>query len=109
MAATNALLAYGGMTQRWREDIRVEPQLREEADMTANRGDQIERRKTGVGDDHDLAIWHPINGTVSFRQMMGELVTADAVAGHLDRVAENFVVEATPAARSQIETGTRNH
>ena len=26
--------------------------------MTANRGDQIERRETGVGDDHDLAIWH---------------------------------------------------
>jgi hypothetical protein len=28
MAATNVLLAFGGLTQRWREDIRVEPQLR---------------------------------------------------------------------------------
>jgi hypothetical protein len=72
MAATNALLAFGGMTQRWREDICVEPQLRKEADMTANRGDQIERPETGVGGDHDLAIWHRFNAAVSFRQMMGE-------------------------------------
>jgi len=78
MAATNAPLAFGGMTQRWREDIRVEPQPRDEADMTANRGDQVERRETGVGDDHDLAIWHRFNATVSFRQMMGELGTVDA-------------------------------
>ena len=49
------------------------------------------------------AIKTRFNATVSFRQMMGELATVDAVAGHLDRVAENFVVEATPAARSQIE------
>ena len=27
--------------------------------MTANRGDQIERRETGVGDDDGLAIWRP--------------------------------------------------
>jgi hypothetical protein len=40
--------------------------------VTANRGDQIERRETGVGDDHDLAIWHRFNAAVSFRQMMGE-------------------------------------
>ena len=40
--------------------------------MTANCGDQIERRETGVGDDHDLAIWHRFNAAVSFRQMMGE-------------------------------------
>jgi|GEM_PF-5472190 len=72
MAATNALLAFGVMTFRWREDIRAEPQLCEEADMTANRGDQIERRETGVGDDYDLAIWHRFNAAVSFRQMMGE-------------------------------------
>jgi len=31
MAATNALLAFGGLTQRGREDIRVEPQPRDEA------------------------------------------------------------------------------
>jgi hypothetical protein len=40
--------------------------------MTASRGDQIKRRETGVGDDHDLAIWHRFNAAVSFRQMMGE-------------------------------------
>ncbi len=48
------------------------------------------------------AVKTRFNTAVSFRQMMGELGTLDAVAGHLDRVAENFVVEATPA-RSQIE------
>ena len=45
--------------KRWREEVRVEPQPRDETDMTANRGDQIERCETGVGDDDDLAIWHP--------------------------------------------------
>ena len=49
------------------------------------------------------AIKTRFNVAVSFRQMMGELATLDAVAGHLDQVAENFVVEAAPAARSQIE------
>jgi amino acid adenylation domain-containing protein len=49
------------------------------------------------------AIKIRFNAAVSFRQMMGELATVDAVAGHLDRVAENFVVEATGAARSEIE------
>ncbi|MGI8568337.1 MAG: amino acid adenylation domain-containing protein [Methylocella sp.] len=49
------------------------------------------------------AIKTRFNVAVSFRQMMGELATVDAVAGHLDRVAENFVVEAAPAAPSQIE------
>ena len=49
------------------------------------------------------AIKTRFNAAVSFRQMMGELGTVDAVAEHLDQVAENFVVEATPAARSQIE------
>ena len=38
------------------------------------------------------------NVAVSFRQMMGELGTVDAVAGHLDRMAENFVVEAPSRA-----------
>jgi hypothetical protein len=49
------------------------------------------------------AIKTRFNAAVSFRQMMGELATVDAVAGHLDEVAENFVVETTPAARSQFE------
>jgi phosphopantetheine binding protein len=49
------------------------------------------------------AIKIRFNAAVSFRQMLGELATVDAVAGHLHQVAENFVVEATPAARSQIE------
>ena len=49
------------------------------------------------------AIKTRFNAAVSFRQMMGELATVDAVAGHLERVAENFVVEAAPATRSQIE------
>ena len=48
------------------------------------------------------AIKTRFNTVVSFRQMMGELGTLDAVAAHLDAVVENFVVEATPA-RSQIE------
>jgi hypothetical protein len=77
------------MTQRWREDIRVEPQPRDEADMTANRGARSDRRETGVGDDHDLAIWHRFNAAVSFRQMMGELATVDAVAGHLDHCLQS--------------------
>lgn len=37
---------------------------------------------------------------VSFRQMMGELATLDAVAEHLNRTAQNFTVEATPVAGS---------
>ncbi len=49
------------------------------------------------------AIKTRFNVGVSFRQMMGELATLDAVAGHLDQVAENFVAEALPAARSEIE------
>jgi amino acid adenylation domain-containing protein len=50
------------------------------------------------------AIKTRFKAAVSFRQMMGDLATVDAVAGHLDRVAENFfVAEAAPAAPSQIE------
>ena len=40
---------------------------------------------------------------VSFRQMMGELASLDAVAEHLNRTAEDFVVEAAPVARSPSE------
>ncbi|MGQ0444040.1 MAG: amino acid adenylation domain-containing protein [Beijerinckiaceae bacterium] len=49
------------------------------------------------------AIKTRFNAAVSFRQMMGELSTVNAVAEYLDRVAENFVVEAAPAAPGQIE------
>ncbi|MGH6839387.1 MAG: amino acid adenylation domain-containing protein [Methylocella sp.] len=48
------------------------------------------------------AIKIRFNVAVSFRQMMGELATVDAVASHLDQVAENFVVAAAPAP-SRIE------
>src|SRR5208282_138247 len=45
----------------WRrlEQTGVEPQPRDEADMTTNRGDQIERRETGIGEDDVLALRHP--------------------------------------------------
>ena len=43
----------------WREEVRVEPQPGDETDVTANCGDQIECRETGVGDDDDLALRHP--------------------------------------------------
>ncbi len=51
------------------------------------------------------AIKTRFNAAVSFRQMMGELATTDALAKHLNEVAENFTVEA-PAARSQIEANS---
>jgi len=41
------------------KEVRVEPQPGDETDVTANCGDQIERRETGVGDDDDLAIRQP--------------------------------------------------
>jgi acyl transferase domain-containing protein len=40
---------------------------------------------------------------VSFRQMMGELASLDAVADHLNVAAEDFVVEAAPVAQTQSE------
>jgi amino acid adenylation domain-containing protein len=43
---------------------------------------------------------------VSFRQMMGELASLDAVAEHLNRTAEDFVVEAAPVARAQSEAAS---
>ena len=47
------------------------------------------------------AIKTRFNVAVSFRQMMGDLATLDAVADHLNLTAENFAVEAAPIARSQ--------
>ncbi|HUZ91501.1 MAG TPA: aminotransferase class III-fold pyridoxal phosphate-dependent enzyme, partial [Methylocella sp.] len=47
------------------------------------------------------AIKTRFNVAVSFRQMMGDLGTLDAVAEHLNLTAENFVVETAPAARRQ--------
>jgi hypothetical protein len=47
------------------------------------------------------AIKTRFNVAVSFRQMMGDLATLDAVADHLNLTAENFAVEVAPIARSQ--------
>jgi len=49
------------------------------------------------------AIKSRFNVAVSFRQMMGDLPTLDAVAEYLNLKAENFVVEAAPTARSRDE------
>ena len=55
------------------------------------------------------AASRPVSTPPSAFVGMGELATVDAVAGHLDRVAENFAVDATPAARSQIEASPATH
>src|ERR1019366_3351328 len=68
--------------RRWREEVRVKPQPRDETDVTANCGDQIERRETGVGDDDDLALWQPSpnlkNGLAS---KIGQLFVTAPVCG----------------------------
>jgi amino acid adenylation domain-containing protein len=46
------------------------------------------------------AIKTRFNVAVSFRQMMGDLASLDAVAEHLNLTAENFAVEVAPIARS---------
>ncbi|MGA3341230.1 MAG: amino acid adenylation domain-containing protein, partial [Methylocella sp.] len=47
------------------------------------------------------AIKSRFNIAVSFRQMMGDLATLDAVADHLNLTAENFAVEVAPIVQSQ--------
>ncbi len=49
------------------------------------------------------AIKTRFNVAVSFRQMMGDLGSLDAVAGHLNLTAENFAAETAPIARGQGE------
>jgi len=47
------------------------------------------------------AVKNRFNVAVSFRQMMGELATLDALAEHLNLTAENFEAEAVPVAHSE--------
>jgi hypothetical protein len=41
------------------EQIGIEPQARDEADVLADCGDQLDRRETGVGHDDDEAVRQP--------------------------------------------------
>src|ERR1019366_2055358 len=73
-----------GMGGSARSSVRVEPQPCDETDMTANCGDQIERRETGVGDDDDLAIRQPSpnleNGLAGpIRQLLVTVIACDVV------------------------------
>jgi amino acid adenylation domain-containing protein len=52
------------------------------------------------------AIKTRFNVAVSFRQMMGELGTVDAVAEHLNQTATEFEPEPAIAATSQVDAGS---
>src|SRR5271157_4585775 len=72
----------GAARRRRREQIGVEAQPRDETNMAANRGDQIESREAGIGDDDDFAAWRPsANLKYGLARPIRQLLVATPVGG----------------------------